>query len=188
MEKNKKVCVMLADGFEEIEALTVVDVLRRSNIECDMVSIKDELVKGAHGIFVKADKKISNINKNEYTMIVLPGGLPGATNLENCEELIKWIKEVVNNPKKYVAAICAAPMILARADIVKGKMITSYPADEFRDVLRDAKYIDDKQQTVVVDGNIITSRGPATAFDFAYKLAETLGKKVEQLKKGMLYD
>ena len=188
MGENKKVCIMLADGFEEIEALSVVDILRRSNIECDMVSIKDEMVKGSHGIYVKADKQISNIEKNSYTMIVLPGGLPGATNLESCEELITWIKEFANNPEKYISAICAAPQILAKADIVKGKKVTSYPANEFRNALKEAVYIDDNSKTVVIDGNIITSRGPATAFDFAYKLVEILGKDVEALKKGMLYE
>ena len=188
MEENKKVSIMLADGFEEIEALTVVDILRRSNIECDMISIKDEMVKGSHGIYVKADKIISNINRNDYTMIVLPGGLPGATNLENCRILIDWIKEFADNPKKYIAAICAAPQVLAKADIIRGKKVTSYPASEICNALRDAEYIDDFRQTVVVDGNIITSRGPATAFDFAFKLAEILGKNVEPLKRGMLYE
>ena len=190
MEKNKKVSIMLADGFEEIEALTVVDIMRRSNIKCDIVSIKDEMVKGSHGIYVKADKKISNIDRNDYTMIVLPGGLPGATNLENCKELIEWIKEFTNNPEKYIAAICAAPQVLAKADVVKGKKVTSYPANEICNILKDngAKYIDDYEQNVVIDDNIITSRGPATAFDFAYKLVEILGKNVESLKKGMLYE
>ena len=188
MEVKKKVAVLLADGFEEIEALTVVDIVRRSNIECDLVSIKNEMVKSCHNVWAKADKGILNINKNDYTMIVLPGGLPGANNLRDCNELILWIKEFANKSDKYIAAICAAPQVLAKADVIKNKEVTSYPVDEFRNVLNEAKYIDDIKQTVVVDGNIITSRGPATAFDFAYKIVEILGGDVETLKNGMLYN
>ena len=186
MERKKKVAVLLAEGFEEIEALTVVDIVRRSNIECDLVSIKNEMVKSCHDVWVKTDKGILNINKDDYTMIVLPGGLPGADNLRDCEEIILWIKEFANNSDKYIAAICAAPQVLAKADIIKEKEVTSYPADEFSKILNESRYIDDK--TVVIDGNIITSRGPATAFDFAYKIVEILGGNVEILKKGMLYD
>ena len=188
MNEEKKIAVMLAEGFEEIEALSVVDIVRRSNMICDMVSINGEIVKGSHGIFIKADKNIAEINKDDYTMIVLPGGLPGADNLKECKELIFWIKEFSNNTKKYVAAICAAPQVLAKAGIVKGKKITSYPDDEFRKSLKDAEYVDDIKQSVVMDGDIITSRGPATAFSFAYKLVEILGGNVETLKKGMLFN
>ena len=186
--EEKKVAVMLANGFEEIEALTVVDIMRRSSIECDMISIEEDFVRGCHGVTVKANKTISNARIDDYTMIVLPGGLPGADNLEDCEEVIDWVKRFANNPKKYVAAICAAPQVLAKADIVKGKNITSYPGSEFRAILRDARYIDDAKRNVVVDGNIITSRGPATAFEFAYKLTEILGRNPESLKSGMLYN
>ena len=187
MKVNNKVAVMLADGFEEIEALTVVDIVRRANIECDLISIKNEMVKGCHGVILKADKGILNINKDDYTMIVLPGGLPGADNLRDCEEVITLIKEFANNKEKYVAAICAAPQVFAKADIVKGKEVTSYPANEFRKILSEAKYIDENNRTVVVDENIITSRGPTTAFDFAYKIVEVLGGDEESLKRGMLY-
>ncbi|MBQ9298280.1 MAG: DJ-1/PfpI family protein [Clostridia bacterium] len=188
MEEKKKVAVMFANGFEEIEALTVVDIIRRSNIECDMISIENKEVQGCHGVIVKADKIISDINKNEYTMIVLPGGLPGADNLRDCNELIEWIKVFANNPNKYVAAICAAPQVFAKAGIVKGKKVTSYPSSEFRKILNEAEYIDDVNQKVVADGNIITSRGPATAFPFAYRLVEILGGNAEMLKQGMLWN
>ena len=188
MLKNKKVSVMLASGFEEIEALSTVDIIRRSGIECDIVSIKSEMVESCHGVVVKADKNIADIQKDDYTMIVLPGGLPGADNLRDCRELIDWIKEFAKNSQKYIAAICAAPQVLAKADIIRGKRVTSYPANEFREILKDAIYIDNSEETVVVDGNIITSRGPATAFPFAYKLVEILGGDVETLKKGMLYN
>ena len=185
MEEKKKVAVMLADGFEEIEALTVVDILRRANIGCDMVSIKNEEVEGCHGVTVRADKNLADIIKDDYTMIVLPGGLPGADNLRDCEELIDWIKDFANNNEKYVAAICAAPQVLAKADVIKGKRVTSYPGSEFRRILSDGEYVDNS--SVVVDGNIITSRGPATAFPFAYKIVEMLGGNAEILKQGMLW-
>lgn len=188
MKEKKKVAVILADGFEEIEALSVVDIVRRSNIICDLVSIKNEMVEGSHGIFIKSDKNIAEINKDNYTMIVLPGGLPGADNLKECKDLILWLRNFSNNPQKYIAAICAAPQVLAKADIVKGKKVTSYPDDAFKKVLKDAEYIENAKQTVVVDGNIITSRGPATAFSFAYRLVEILGGDVNTLKNGMLYN
>ena len=185
MIENKKVAVMLANGFEEIEALSIVDIMRRANIKCDMVSIKNEMVNGSHGIIVKADKNIKNIEKYSYDMIVLPGGLPGADYLRDCDELITWIKDFAVKQDKYIAAICAAPQVLAKANVIKGKRVTSYPGSVFYDILKEGKYSDD---LVVVDGNIITSRGPATAIPFAYKLLEVLGVNVEGLKKGMLYN
>ena len=120
----KKVAVMLANGFEEIEALTVVDIIRRANITCDMFSISGMEVKGAHDIVVKADKLISEEVK-EYDVIVLPGGMPGATNLRDNEEVIDLVKWF-NDNKKIVAAICAAPIVLGKAGIIEGKKVTSY--------------------------------------------------------------
>ena len=185
MTTNKKVAIMLANGFEEIEALTVVDVLRRANIDCDTVSIHEELVESCHGVQVKSDKHIDNIDKDSYDMIVLPGGLPGADYLRDCAELISWIQDFSKNSNKYIAAICAAPQVLAKAGIEKGRKVTSYPGNIFREILKDANYIED---LVVVDGNIITSRGPATAMSFAYKLVDILDGNSEALKSGMLYN
>mgnify|MGYP001076531583 CR=1 FL=1 len=163
----KKVAVMLDDGFEEIEALTVVDIIRRANITCDMFSVSSMEVKGAHDIVVKADKLISEEVK-EYDVIVLPGGMPGATNLRDNEEVIDLVKWF-NDNKKIVAAICAAPIVLGKAGIIEGKKVTSYPG--FEDELVKGSYL---EEHVVVDGNIITSRGPATAMLFAYKILELL--------------
>ena len=180
----KKVAVFLAEGFEEGEALFVVDVLRRAEFQCNLVSINEEMVKGAHGIMVLADKIISDEIK-EYDMIVLPGGLPGATNLRDDERVIELVKYFDKAPKKFVAAICAAPMILEKAGIIKGRTVTSYPGEEYTTLLKDANYVED---IVVVDDHLITSRGPASVLPFAYTLVDVLGGNSSLLKQGMLYN
>lgn len=181
----KKVAVLLADGFEEIEALTVVDVLRRAGITCDMVSISDEFVRGTHNIVVKADK-VFNEDINEYDMIVLPGGLPGAENLAKSEKVIKAIKEFDKDENKFVSAICASPaMVLPVSGIEEDRYVTSYPDDEYEKMLEKSNYVD---ELVVVDGNLITSRGPATTLLFAYKLVDVLGGDSSKLKAGMLWN
>ena len=181
----KKVAVMLADGFEEIEALTVVDVLRRAKVECDMVSIENINVKGAHNIKITADKTISK-DLEDYDMIVCPGGLPGAEYLSQNEILIDTIRKFDKMENKFIAAICAAPaLVLTSAGIEKDKVITSYPGEEFENMLEDANYTD---ELVVVNGNLITSRGPATALLFAYKILDVLGINSDTLKDGMLWN
>lgn len=177
----KKVCVLLAEGFEEIEALTVSDVMRRANIQCDLVSIKDKMVKSSHGVIVEADKIFDE--NMEYDLVVLPGGMPGAANLRDDERVITLLKNQ-NNNNKLIGAICAAPIVLGRAGLTKGLKMTSYPG--FEDELPNCIY---SEEAVVVDKNIVTSRGPATAILFAYKLLEKLGysKEVEEIASGMLY-
>lgn len=178
----KKVAVLLAEGFEEVEALTVVDVMRRANIHCDMVSIGDIDVIGSHNIKITADMRIDD-DLSDYSMIVLPGGLPGSTNLQESHKVINLVKEFYDD-KKYIAAICAAPIVLAEAGIIEGKNITSYPG--FEDQLKGCNYISD--ENVVVDGNIITSRGPALTLPFSYKLLEVLGVDPSGLKEGMMFN
>ena len=187
---EKRAAVLLADGFEEGESLFVIDILRRASIGCDSVSIDQEMVRGGHDIYVKADRIISKEIFDDYDMVVIPGGMPGAANLRDCELVIDWVKKF-DEEKKYVAAICAGPMVLNQAGISTGRTLTSYPADKYRDMFADAQYIDDNakmEQMVVTDGNLITSRGPATTFPFAYKLVEVLGGDAETLKNGMLYN
>lgn len=182
----KKVAVLLAEGFEEIEALTVVDILRRAAIHCDCVSISDKKeIKGAHDIIIKSDKNISE-EILSYDMIVLPGGVLGAENLSNSETVLHTIRLFMKNDEKYVAAICASPaVVLSKIDLIKEKNITSYPGKDYEEMLKNANY---KNETIVQDGNLITSRGPATAMAFAYKLVDVLGKDSSKLKKGMLYE
>ena len=181
----KKIAVILANGFEEIEALTVVDVTRRAGFICDIVSISEEFVTGAHNVILKADKLYSN-DINDYDMIVLPGGLPVADNLANDERVIKTVKEFNNNDGKYIAAICASPaMVLSAAGIEKDRYITSYPGKDFENMLEEANYV---EELVVVDKNLITSRGPATSLLLAYKTVDILGEDSENLKQGMLWN
>ena len=175
---------MLADGFEEIEALTVVDVLRRAGMTCNTVGVTGATVTGSHGIPVIADLTLED-SIADYDMIVLPGGLPGATNLRDCDTVIEYVKAFDEDPDKYVAAICAAPMCFAKAGIASGRTVTSYPDDEYRALFTDANYIED---LVAVDGHMITSRGPATTLEFAFTLLEALGGDSAGLREGMQYN
>lgn len=177
----KKVCVLLAEGFEEIEALTVSDIMRRADVPCDLISMEDEMVKSSHGLEIKADKIFDE--NMEYDLVVIPGGIPGATNLRDDERVIKFVKKQ-NKEGKLLAAICAGPIVLGKAGLTEGINMTSYPG--YEDELIDCEYL---EEAVVVDKNIITSRGPATAMAFSYKLLEMLGyeHKVEAISSGMLY-
>ena len=174
-----KVAVILADGFEEIEALTVVDVLRRANITCHMVGFEAQ-VTGSHAIQVQADRVFDG-DLSDYDMIVLPGGMPGSAHLRDNEQLIAELQKCEQVGKK-VAAICAAPIVLNRAGLLKDKEFTCY--DGVQEQIADGHY---RKETVVVDGHLITSRGPATALAFAYNLVEQLGGDANALREAMLY-
>ena len=191
MIENKKVAVLLANGFEEGEALFVVDIIRRAGFACDSVSVEEEIVHGSHGIRTIADCLIKDADLDSYDMIVLPGGLPGADTLRDNEIVIGWVKNFASKPDKYVAAICAAPQVLAKAGVSKGRRLTSYPGEKYLKLFADADYVDDNRLTeecVVVDGNLITSRGPGTTLPFAYRLVEVLGGDADKLRKAMQYD
>lgn len=181
----KKILLFLAEGFEEIEALTVVDYLRRMDIGVDTCSITGEKqVKGAHEIPVLADMVLDELEKpEEYAGLVIPGGMPGATNLRDNSRVIELVKEF-HKDGKLVAAICAGPIVLEEAGILEGREVTSYPG--FEEELKGIY----KEDVVVKDGNIITARGPATAVYFALEILESLSDKnrVEDLKKDILLD
>jgi protein deglycase len=178
----KSAVIFLAEGFEEIEALTTVDILRRADIKTDICSVKEEFVRGTHDITVKADIKISELNE-DYDMIILPGGMMGTLNLMGNEKLINLIKNY-NKNNKYIAAICAAPKILNKADILSGRIVTSYPGA--LDNMSGFTYSEEK---IVTDGNIITSIGPGTAIEFALRIVDILkGKEIaESLRKDLIY-
>lgn len=175
---------MLADGFEEIEALTVVDVLRRADIDIKTVSIKeDEFVVGRSNIVVKADYLIDDMDFDDEDMLILPGGMPGTLNLETNRKVQKLIKKFADD-NKWIASICAAPSILGKANYLKGINATCYPG--FEKFLEGANYINKK---VVVSENFITSQGAGTAFDFAYEIVKVLKDDIEvsKLKESMIY-
>ncbi|MPQ42325.1 DJ-1 family glyoxalase III [Clostridium tarantellae] len=179
----KKVLVLLAEGFEILEALSVVDVCIRAGIKCDTCGIASNEVKSSHGIRIIADKVFNEGDLLSYDAIVLPGGMPGATNLRDDIRVLELVREY-NSSGKIIAAVCAAPIVLAEAGIVSGKKITSYPG--FNEQLGNCIYIKDK--TVVVDENIITSRGPGTSLVFALEIIKQLGyeKEAVEIKEGMM--
>ncbi|MBE2984751.1 DJ-1/PfpI family protein [Campylobacter sp. RM9344] len=181
-----KVAVILANGFEEIEALSVVDILRRAQIDTVTVGLDRALVTGSHGIAVQSDILLSELNEIEFDMIVLPGGLPGATNLAKSEELCSLLRKFDDNAK-LIAAVCAAPMALEAAGVLKQKF-TCYPGFESSVRANKSGYTSDKK--VVFDHNIITSCGPAMAMEFALELVKELkGIGVyESVMSELLYD
>lgn len=177
------VYIMLADGFEEIEALTVADILVRAGIDMQTVSVyNNDIVTGAHGIKVVPDMNLCDIDNN-YEMIVLPGGMPGTLNLQKNHDLEEMILDAYDK-NKYIGAICAAPMILGELGLLKERKATCYPS--FENHLHGAKCSLD---SVCVDGNIITSRGAGTAHDFAFEMVKLLknSELAEELRSGMIY-
>ncbi|MDO5522572.1 MAG: DJ-1/PfpI family protein [Bacteroidia bacterium] len=165
----KKVALFLANGFEEIEALGTIDVLRRAQIPLQTVSVTgDRNVTGAHDITVLADTTFAELDFSAIDVLVLPGGMPGAKHLNEHEELKQRVKEYAEKGE-IVAAICAAPMILGGLGLLDGKKATCYPG--FEPELLGAKTVGEK---VVVDGNLITGKGPGLVFDFALQLVETI--------------
>ena len=181
---DRKVLVFLVDGFEEIEAMAPIDLLRRAGIIVDTVSInEDNQVTSSRKIRVLTDKTIDEINFENYEMIVLPGG-PGTENYMKSEKLLEKLKEFSINRK--LGAICAAPTILSALGILNGKQAICFPACE-PDLIKDGAII--VNQDVVKDNNIITSRGAGTAIDFSLALIEELlGKnKSHEIRKEILY-
>lgn len=172
---SKKVLVPLAPGFEEIEAITSIDVLRRAEIEVVTVSLNSIDVKGAHNIPVIADKRIRQINIEDFDGILLPGGMPGAQNLKESSQILKFVRQI-NEKNLLVAAICAAPMVLEAAGILKNINATSYPS--FKKEVPSCNY---KEERVVKDNNIITARGAGVALEFALEVVEYLeGRKIKE--------
>lgn len=181
----KRVCVFLADGFEEIEGLTVVDILRRAGVEAETVSVMDrKQIRGSHGIGVEADKLFEEADVANADMLVLPGGMPGTLNLKAHEGLREQLLSF-NRAGKNIAAICAAPSVLGALGLLKGKKACSYPS--FEDQLDCAEVL---QVPAVTDGNITTGRGMGAAIPFALELTAILcGKeKADEVKDTIVYE
>ena len=178
-----KVCVFTADGFEEVEGLTVVDLLRRAGEEVLMVSISDNLsVTGSHGIEIKADVFFDDVDYSTVDLLVLPGGMPGTVHLGEHQGLAELLQSFAASDRK-VAAICAAPSVLGGLGILKNKKAACYPG--FEEKLEGAQVFTDP---VVKDGNITTSRGLGTAIPFALELISQLEGEVKarQIKKSIV--
>ena len=179
-----KVCIPLANGFEDIEAITLIDVLRRGGLDVVTAGVGGEIIESAHNVKVCADTTIDKIDANDFDLVVLPGGLPGATNLAESEE-VKNLLRAMDEKGKYVGAICAAPIALKEAGVLKEKY-TAYPGWE--ENIRKEGYVSDKK--VVEDKNVLTSKGPATAICFGLEIVKKFAgeKTYNQLKAGLLAD
>lgn len=179
----KKVLVPLAPGFEELEAVTIIDLLRRAAIDVTVAGLKEGAITGSRGTHIVPDTTLEDAANSDYDMVVLPGGLPGADNL-NSDNDIHDILQLMSAEGKYVAAICAAPKVLASAGLLDNKKITFYPGS-LSEI--SVEGMDNTGKDVVVDGNIITSRGPGTAMDFSLQLIHLLaGESVRrQVEDGL---
>ena len=168
-----KALVFLATGFEEIETVTIVDVLRRAGIEVIVAGLTPNAIEGAHEMKMVPDTSLDDVEIEDFDAIVVPGGNPGYKNLRKDSRVISMIKQAFNS-NKLIAAICAAPAVLSDAGTLKGKACTIYPGME--NELEKGGGIP-KQDTIVIDENLVTSRGPATALPFAITLVEKLAGK-----------
>jgi len=165
-----RVLIPLAQGCEELEAVTIIDLLRRASIEVITAGLDEQAIHASRGTVLIADTTLDAVLNQAFDLIALPGGLPGADHLDNDPRIHALLKTMAEN-NKLIAAICAAPKVLASAGLLDGKQATSYPG-----VLENLnlKTTTLKQDAVVQDGNVITSRGPGTAMDFALHLIQLL--------------
>lgn len=174
-----KVAIIIAPGFEEGEAITIANILKRANISCNLIGTQ-RYVKGGHHITVQCDD-ILNESLIEYDMIILPGGYGGVDALLHHQQLLNLLVKM-NELKKYICAMCAAPLVLAKINLLVDKKYTAYQGYDQK--INQGQYLDD---IVVVDHNIITGRGPATVYAFAYKIVEILNGDALAVKNKMLY-
>lgn len=179
------VYAFLAPGYEEIEALTIVDVLRRAGVMVSTVSVTgDKIAMGSHNIPVIADQVFEECDFSDADLLFLPGGLPGATNLDAHQGLCELLASHASKGG-LIAAVCAAPLVLGHLGLTEGKTCTCYPG--FETELGKANYTG---TMVEVDGNLITGRGPAACLELAYTILNVLGKEEQskQLREGMMYN
>jgi protein deglycase len=170
------VLVPLAQGCEELEAVTIIDILRRAGIQVDSAGLEAGPVRASRGTVLVPDITLEEAMTRDYAMIALPGGMPGMVNLKH-DARIKALLQKMAAAGKYTTAICAAPAVLADAGLLEGKQATSYPG-----FLDEAKNVILRDEAVVCDGRVITSRGPGTAMDFALELVETLAGHAKRIE------
>lgn len=175
-----RVMVPLANGFEEIEAMSIIDVLRRGGIEVHTVGVISSVIEGAHGVRVMVDKRLNEVDPNKYDGIILPGGYPGYVNLGRSSKLVEMLKKL-HAKKKLIGAICGSPSILAENGLLEDKRATVYPGLE-------KKLPYPRGDRVVTDGNIITSQAPGTAIEFALEIVKYLSgdNVVQRLKRELV--
>ncbi len=164
------VLIPLATGCEELEAVTIIDLLHRAGIEVVTAGLEPGPVQAAHGVTLIPDTTLDAVLERDFDMMVLPGGLPGSDHLDNDPRIHELLKRLAASDR-YTAAICAAPKVLANAGLLSGKRATSYPG--FLDKM-DLPEVDVQLQPVVTDGKVVTGRGPGTAMDFALELIAVL--------------
>ena len=178
---EKKTAVLFADGVEESEALTIVDILRRAGFNARITGVTGDVIEGAHGICVRADEQISDIRPEELDMLVIPGGYGAVDALIRSEETLRLVRGM-NGLSGWIAAICAGPRVLDVAGVLGGKNYTCYPGQEKS--IHSGIY---QKEPVVRDGNLITSPGPASCYAFAYALVDALGGDSLAVKNRMVY-
>lgn len=177
-----RVLIPLAQGCEELEAVTVIDLLRRAEIEVVCAGLDERPVRASRGVVLVPDTDLDSVLDDDFDMMVLPGGLPGADHLDRDPRVHQMLKRLAGEGR-YTAAICAAPKVLAGAGLLDGKSATSYPG-----CLENFDQVDVLSGPVVADGKVITSRGPGTAMDFALQLIETLAGKAkrDEIEQGLV--
>ncbi len=177
----KTALVLFAEGSEELEAITIVNILRRGGVNVTFAGLNDGALRGSRGVVLMPDTTLDAISQNDFDMIVLPGGQPGTNNLKADARVLKLVQRI-EQQGKYVAAICAAPSVLASAGLLDGKQATSFPG-----ALNPFPKVKHQHASVVEDGKLITSRGPGTAMDFALTLVERLAgsAKRQEVEAGL---
>ena len=182
---TKKVALFIENGSEELEFIAPLDIMRRANLEVDLISANNEdFITSSHNVKILADKKIDEVNNIlDYDAIVIPGGMPGSTLLRDNKKIIEFYQTMYNSGK-LVAAICAAPIVLSAAGITDDKEVTSYPG--FDKEINYKNYNSDK--AVVIDKNVITAQGPAVAILFGYEIVNYLlqDDTVQNISNAML--
>ena len=182
---TKKVALFIENGSEELEFIAPLDIMRRANLEVDLISANNEdFITSSHNVKILADKKIDEVNNIlDYDAIVIPGGMPGSTLLRDNKKIIEFYQTMYNSGK-LVAAICAAPIVLSAAGITDDKEVTSYPG--FDKEINYKNY--NSKKAVVIDKNVITAQGPAVAILFGYEIVNYLlqDNTAEDVKKAML--
>ena len=172
------VLVPLAQGCEELEAITVIDLLRRAGINVVTAGLDGQPVTASRGSVLVPDVSLDEVLQDDFDMIVLPGGLPGADHLKNDPRILELVQRL-SGDDKYTAAICAAPRVLVQAGVLDGRRVTSFPGAIDPTAVPGLVYVD---EPVVTDGKVITSRGPGTAMDFALQLIESLAGREQRDK------